>query len=114
MKDMAQTGGGPMSFCGSLPDRYKVAINGNHPIVDKILKAEGEEAQTKVAKQAFDLALLCQGLLTAMVACIAPLTKTSQQPVGSAQPIHTYKTSRFVANSGARFAKASSPNRVIC
>lgn len=64
MKDMAQTGGGPMSFYGSLPDSYKVAINGNHPVVDKILKAEGEEAQMKLAKQAFDLALLSQGLLT--------------------------------------------------
>lgn len=64
MKDMAQTGGGPMSFYGSLPDSYKVAINGNHPVVDKILKAEGEEAQLKLAKQAFDLAMLSQGLLT--------------------------------------------------
>ncbi|GMQ28804.1 molecular chaperone HtpG [Algoriphagus confluentis] len=64
MKDMAQTGGGPMSFYGSLPDSYKVAINGNHPVVDKILKAEGEEAQMKLAKQAFDLAMLSQGLLT--------------------------------------------------
>ena len=27
MKEMAQTGGGPMSFYGSLPDSYKVAIN---------------------------------------------------------------------------------------
>ncbi|MDX5338376.1 MAG: molecular chaperone HtpG, partial [Cyclobacteriaceae bacterium] len=62
MKDMAQTGGGPMSFYGSLPDSYKVAINGNHPVVDKILKAEGEEAQLKLAKQAFDLAKLSQGL----------------------------------------------------
>ncbi|TNF41630.1 MAG: molecular chaperone HtpG [Cytophagales bacterium] len=64
MKDMAQTGGGPMSFYGSLPDSYKVAINGNHPVVDKILKVEGEEAQMKLAKQAFDLAMLSQGLLT--------------------------------------------------
>ncbi len=64
MKDMAQTGGGPMSFYGSLPDSYKVAINGNHPLVDKILKAENEETQVKLAKQAFDLALLSQGLLT--------------------------------------------------
>jgi molecular chaperone HtpG len=64
MKDMAQTGGGPMSFYGSLPDSYKVAINGNHPVVDKILKAEGEEAQLKLARQAFDLAKLSQGLLT--------------------------------------------------
>jgi len=64
MKDMAQTGGGSMSFYGSLPDSYKVAINGNHPLVDKILKAENEESQVKLAKQAFDLALLSQGLLT--------------------------------------------------
>ncbi|MCS5491345.1 molecular chaperone HtpG [Algoriphagus limi] len=64
MKDMAQTGGGPMSFYGNMPDSYKVAINGNHPLVDKILKAEGEEAQLQLAKQAFDLAKLSQGLLT--------------------------------------------------
>ena len=64
MKEMAQTGGGPMSFYGSLPDSYKVAINGNHPLVDKILKAENEESQVMLAKQAFDLALLSQGLLT--------------------------------------------------
>jgi molecular chaperone HtpG len=64
MKEMAQTGGGPMSFYGSLPDSYKVAINGNHPLVDKILKADSEETQVTLAKQAFDLALLSQGLLT--------------------------------------------------
>ena len=65
MKEMAQNGGGgPMSFYGSLPDSYKVAINGNHPLVDKILKAENEETQVTLAKQAFDLALLSQGLLT--------------------------------------------------
>uniref|UniRef100_UPI0040488AF5 molecular chaperone HtpG n=1 Tax=Algoriphagus sp. TaxID=1872435 RepID=UPI0040488AF5 len=64
MKEMAQTGGGPMSFYGSLPDSYKVAVNGNHPLVDKILKADSEEAQVSLAKQAFDLALLSQGLLT--------------------------------------------------
>ncbi|WP_111670832.1 molecular chaperone HtpG [Algoriphagus litoralis] len=64
MKDMAQTGGGPMSFYGSLPDSYKVAINGNHPLVDKVLKAESKEEKERLAKQAFDLALLSQGLLT--------------------------------------------------
>jgi molecular chaperone HtpG len=64
MKEMAQTGGGAMSFYGSLPDAYKVAINGNHPMIDKILKAESEEEKTRLAKQSFDLALLSQGLLT--------------------------------------------------
>lgn len=64
MKDMAQNGGGGMSFYGSLPDNYKVGINGNHGVIDKILKTEDEEEQSKLAKQAFDLALLSQGLLT--------------------------------------------------
>ncbi|GAB4107854.1 molecular chaperone HtpG [Echinicola sediminis] len=63
MKDMAQTGGG-MGFYGAMPDNYKVAINGNHKIIDKILKAEGEEEQAKLAKQAFDLAKLSQGMLS--------------------------------------------------
>ncbi|MDX5479865.1 MAG: molecular chaperone HtpG, partial [Cyclobacteriaceae bacterium] len=35
MKEMAQLGGG-MSFYGAMPDQYKVAINGNHPLIDKI------------------------------------------------------------------------------
>lgn len=63
MKEMAQMGGG-MSFYGAMPDNYKVAVNGNHPLVDKILKTESAEEKEKLAKQAFDLALLAQGLLT--------------------------------------------------
>jgi len=62
MKDMAAMGGG-MGFYGQMPDNYKVAINGNHKLVSKILKAEGEE-QSNLAKQAIDLALLAQGMLT--------------------------------------------------
>lgn len=62
MKDMAKMGGG-MSFYGNMPDSYKVAINGNHKLVSKILAA-GEEEQNKFAKQAVDLALLSQGMLT--------------------------------------------------
>jgi molecular chaperone HtpG len=64
MKDMAQLGGGAMSFYGSLPDNYKVAINGNHKLIDRILKADSESQQIQLAKQAFDLAMLSQGLLT--------------------------------------------------
>ena len=62
MKDMAAMGGG-MGFYGQMPDSYKVAINGNHKLVSKILKTEGE-AQANLAKQAVDLALLAQGMLT--------------------------------------------------
>jgi molecular chaperone HtpG len=62
MKDMAKMGGGGMNFYGSLPDNYKVAINGNHKLITKILGADSEH-QVTLAKQAFDLALLSQGLL---------------------------------------------------
>ena len=65
MKDMAKTGGGGgYSFMGNMPDNYNVAINANHGIVQKILKAEGEDQKTKLAKQAYDLALLSQNMLT--------------------------------------------------
>ncbi|MGK6351453.1 molecular chaperone HtpG [Parapedobacter sp. DT-150] len=63
MKDMAQTGGG-MSFYGTMPDNYKVTVNGNHPLIKRILNGENEEQQQQLAKQAFDLALLSRGLLT--------------------------------------------------
>ncbi|MFZ4860594.1 molecular chaperone HtpG [Sphingobacterium sp. Mn56C] len=62
MKDMAKTGGG-MGFYGNLPDNYKVSINGNHPLVKRILESSEDEGQV-LAKQAFDLALLSRGLLT--------------------------------------------------
>lgn len=64
MKDMAKMGGGGYAFMGSMPDQYAVAINGNHGIVQKILKAENEEQKTTLAKQAFDLGLLSQNMLT--------------------------------------------------
>ena len=63
MKDMSKLGGGGgMNFYGSMPDNYKVAINANHKIISKILSAE-EGHQTEMAKHAFDLAMLAQGLL---------------------------------------------------
>jgi len=61
MKDMSKLGGG-MNFYGAMPDNYKVAINGNHKLISKILSAD-ETQQTVLAKQAFDLALLAQGML---------------------------------------------------
>jgi molecular chaperone HtpG len=64
MKDMARMGGGGgMNFYGSMPDSYKVSINGNHKLVNRILSEENEEVQTTLAKQAYDLALLSQGML---------------------------------------------------
>nr|WP_294948315.1 molecular chaperone HtpG [uncultured Mucilaginibacter sp.] len=63
MKDMASMGGG-MSFYGSMPDNYNVIVNGNHKLISKILADENTDVQAQLAKQAFDLALLSQGLLT--------------------------------------------------
>jgi molecular chaperone HtpG len=63
MKDMAAMGGG-MGFYGNMPDNYKVVVNGNHKLITRILQDENEEVQAQLAKQAFDLALLSQGLLT--------------------------------------------------
>jgi molecular chaperone HtpG len=64
MKDMARTGGGGYGFMGAMPESYNVAVNGNHPIVQRILQAENEEAKLKLAKQAYDLALLSQNMLS--------------------------------------------------
>ncbi|HET9745179.1 MAG TPA: molecular chaperone HtpG [Chitinophagaceae bacterium] len=61
MKDMSRMSGG-VNFYGNMPDTYKVSVNANHKLVNKILSAD-EAQQTVLAKQAFDLAMLAQGLL---------------------------------------------------
>jgi molecular chaperone HtpG len=63
MKDMAAVsgGGGGMGF-GNLPDQLNLVINTNHPLIGKVLSAEGEE-QGKLTTQLYDLALLSQNLL---------------------------------------------------
>lgn len=59
MKDMSATMGmGASNF----PDQYTVAVNGNHPIIRKILDAK-EDQQKVLAKQSYDLALLSLGQL---------------------------------------------------
>lgn len=62
MKDMQATGGGPMMF-GDMPMTFSVAVNANHAMTKKILGADSDEAKQKLAKQAYDLALLSQGML---------------------------------------------------
>ncbi|MBC6699785.1 molecular chaperone HtpG [Hymenobacter sp. BT190] len=63
MKDMQRAGGGGgMQMFGSLPDSYTVSVNANHPVAQRVLRAESEAGQ-KLARQAFDLALLAQNML---------------------------------------------------
>lgn len=65
MKDMSKMGGGGMmGFYGNLPDNYKVSVNGNHKLIKRMLETTDEETQKRLARQAFDLALLSQGMLT--------------------------------------------------
>lgn len=64
MKEMAKMSGGGMDFYGSMPETYKVAINGNHKMIHKILELNDESQQSLLVRQAYDLALLSRGMLT--------------------------------------------------
>ncbi|MEI8279359.1 MAG: molecular chaperone HtpG [Bacteroidota bacterium] len=75
MKEMSKHSGG-MNWYGNMPDNFKVAINGNHKLIDRMLKFE-ENLQIQIAKQAFDLAMLSQGMLTG-----AELTEFVNRSVG--------------------------------
>ncbi|RYE24273.1 MAG: molecular chaperone HtpG, partial [Sphingobacteriaceae bacterium] len=63
MKDMQAMGGGGMSFMGNMPEMLQVTVNANHPLIGKILNAGDENVKKDLAKQAYDLALLSQGML---------------------------------------------------
>lgn len=63
MKDMSKMGGGMMNFYGSLPDNYKVSVNSNNKLIQKIAATSDEQAKEQLSRQAFDLALLSQGML---------------------------------------------------
>ncbi|MEP0365331.1 MAG: molecular chaperone HtpG [Cyclobacteriaceae bacterium] len=65
MKDMqAQGGGGGMMMFGDMPLNLSVAVNANHAYTKKIVAATDEAEQVKLAKQAYDWALLSQGMLS--------------------------------------------------
>jgi molecular chaperone HtpG len=77
MKDMQASGGGGMAMFGDMPDNYNVVINGNHALIGKILKAESEDQKKALAKEAFELALLSQGMLSG--AALTEFVKRSVQ-----------------------------------
>ena len=65
MKDMAQSGGGGYyAMMGNMPDQFDVTVNGNHPVISKILRAKKDEKKQQLAKQSYDLAMLSQNMLT--------------------------------------------------
>lgn len=62
MKDMSALSG-EVNMFGNFPGGYNVVVNANHPLSQKLLTTEGD-AQTKLAQQLYDLALLAQNRLT--------------------------------------------------
>ena len=63
MRDMARTGGGGMDYFANLPAQFNLVVNGNHALIDKLLKTEDSTKQQQLAKQLYDLALLSQNML---------------------------------------------------
>lgn len=63
MKEMSASGGGGMFGMGNMPEIFNIVVNGNHPLVAKILAEKDAENQTAMIKGATDLAKLSQGLL---------------------------------------------------
>jgi molecular chaperone HtpG len=61
MSEMQGMGG--MAMFGNMSEKYVVSVNTNHPLANKVLKAEGEEQQ-KLMNTSLELAKLAQNLLT--------------------------------------------------
>ncbi len=62
MNEMSATGGG-MFGMNNMPDMYNLVVNGNHPLVSKVLGEKDADTQKAMLKEATDLAKLSQGLL---------------------------------------------------
>jgi len=61
MQEMSKTQG----WAWALNDQtFTVSINGNHELIQKILKTEEAEAQKALAQHLYDLAQLSHGILT--------------------------------------------------
>lgn len=60
MQELSGNNGGMFGFNGFGAE--KVMVNGNHPLIQKLLTVP-EEKQSQLARQAYDLALLAQGML---------------------------------------------------
>ena len=63
MKEMSATGGGGMFGMNNMPEMYNLVVNGNHPLVSKVIGEKDADAQKAMLKEATDLAKLSQGLL---------------------------------------------------
>jgi molecular chaperone HtpG len=55
---------GQAGMMGNMPTMYNLIVNGNSPVIAKMLKMKGEDRRQTYAKQLHDLALLSQGMLS--------------------------------------------------
>jgi molecular chaperone HtpG len=62
MKDMSSLGGG-YAFMGSMPEKYNLVVNSNHPKIGRLLLDPDGGKQATFIRQLFDLAMLGQNLL---------------------------------------------------
>jgi molecular chaperone HtpG len=62
MKEMGNGGG--MMFMGNFPDSYNVAVNGNHALIQKIVKEAEDGKKAELAKYAYQLGMLSQNMLS--------------------------------------------------
>lgn len=62
MKEMAVLGGGS-DYVSQMPDQMNIVINGNHPLINKLVRAQSAEEKEKIARHTYDLALLAQNML---------------------------------------------------
>lgn len=58
MKDMNMGRG--FNMFGDMPSTLNATINANHPLITRIVEADSEDLKKKLARQAYDLALLSQ------------------------------------------------------
>ena len=63
MKEMSASGGGGMFGMNNMPEMYNLVVNGNHPLVSKVVGEKDADLQKSMLKEATDLAKLSQGLL---------------------------------------------------
>ncbi|MDX2305535.1 MAG: molecular chaperone HtpG [Microscillaceae bacterium] len=63
MTDMSASQG-MGAFLGNMPLMLQVSVNGNHSLIDKILKTHDEAKQNDLVRQSYDLALLSQNMLS--------------------------------------------------
>lgn len=63
MKEMASIGSAA-EYASSLPEQINLVINGNHPLINRLVRTESQEERERIARHTYDIALLAQNMLS--------------------------------------------------